>query len=103
MRLERRKFKFQGYYNSIQGYPVPYEGVLEYVEPFEAEALEAKVCDLEAKCCALEKRAAELEKAMCECHGCHTFPTVCANMVDEFFHQLFPNEYNPHKALEGKG
>jgi hypothetical protein len=41
---------------------VPCECVLEYVEPIEAEALEAK-------CCALEKRVEELESCICEtCH-----------------------------------
>lgn len=47
MKLERRKFKYQGYYNSIQGYPVPCECVLEYVEPLEAEELEKRVEELE--------------------------------------------------------
>jgi hypothetical protein len=51
MKLERRKFKFQSYYNSIQGYPMPCECVLEYVEPFEAEALEKRVEELEAALC----------------------------------------------------
>ena len=58
----------------------------------------------------MEKRVEELEhircaheKALRECHRCHTHPTVCANRVDMFFHQLFPSEYNPHKALEAKG
>ena len=50
----------------------------------------------------LEKRVEELEKALRECHWSHTHPTVCSNRVDMFFHQLFPSEYNPHKALEGK-
>jgi hypothetical protein len=55
MKLERRKFKYQGYYNSAQGYPVPCECVLEYVEPLEVEMLEAKVFDLEKRVDALQK------------------------------------------------
>jgi hypothetical protein len=86
-----------------------YEQVM--IEMMEkAEALEKRVAELElaveratTNMVAAQNRAAELEKALRECHGCHTFPTVCANIVDMFFHQLFPNEYNPHKALEAKG
>jgi len=51
MRLERRKFKYQGYYNSTMGYPVPCECVLEYIEPIEAEALEKRVEELESHIC----------------------------------------------------
>jgi hypothetical protein len=47
MKLKRHKFKYQGYYNSNQGYPAPCECVLEYVEPIEAEALEKRVVELE--------------------------------------------------------
>ena len=47
MKLERRKFHYQGYYNSIQGCLVPCDCVLEYVEPIEAEALEKRVEELE--------------------------------------------------------
>ncbi len=47
MKLERRKFKYQGYYNSTQGYPVPCECVLEYIEPIEAETLETCIAELE--------------------------------------------------------
>ena len=47
MKLERRKFIYQGYYNSTMGYPVPCECVLEYIEPIEAEALENRVEKLE--------------------------------------------------------
>ena len=55
MKLERRKFHYQGYYNSIQGCPVPCECVLEYVEPIEAEALEQENATL-------RKRNEELER-----------------------------------------
>jgi hypothetical protein len=73
MKLERRKFIYQGYYNSTQGYPVPCECVLEYVEPIEAEALEKRVEELELaveratiNMIAAQNRVAELEKALRE-------------------------------------
>jgi hypothetical protein len=47
MKLERRKFLYQGYYNSIQGHLVPCDCVLEYVEPIEVEALEKRIEELE--------------------------------------------------------
>jgi hypothetical protein len=64
MKLERRKFKYQSYYNSIQGYPVPCECVLEYIEPLEAEALELAVERATANMVAAQNRVAELEKAL---------------------------------------
>ena len=67
MKLERRKFKYQGYYNSTQGCPVPCECVLEYVEPIEAEKLELAVERATANMVAAQNRAAELEKALREC------------------------------------
>jgi hypothetical protein len=83
MKLERRKFHYQGYYNSIQGCLVPCECVLDYVEPIEAEALELAVERATTNMVAAQNRAAELEKALreialmpcvcfrnCECGGC---------------------------------
>jgi hypothetical protein len=74
MKLERRKFRYQGYYNSALGYAVPCECVLEYVEPSEAEALELAVERATANMIAAQNRVAELEKALreigdldCEC------------------------------------
>jgi hypothetical protein len=62
MKLERRKFKYQGYYNSIRGCPVPCECVLEYVEPLEAERLETAVERATTNMVAAQNRVAELEK-----------------------------------------
>jgi hypothetical protein len=45
----------------------------------------------------LEKRVQELEAALIRCHSVHVSPTTCAELVDECFHELFPNEHNPHK------
>jgi hypothetical protein len=64
MKLERRKFHYQGYYNSIHGCPVPCECVLEYIEPIEVEALELAVERATANMVAAQNRAAELEKEL---------------------------------------
>ena len=69
MKLERRKFKYQGYYNSIQGYPVPCECVLDYVDPIEAEALELAVERATANMVAAQNRVAELEAQLAETEG----------------------------------
>jgi len=45
----------------------------------------------------LEKRVEELEKALKTCHGRHQFPIQCAELVDALYHELFSDEYNPHK------
>jgi len=66
MKLERRKFIYQGYYNSTQGYPVPCECVLEYVEPIEAERLELAVERATANMVSAQNRVAELENALRE-------------------------------------
>jgi hypothetical protein len=64
MKLERRKFIYQGYYNSNMGYPVPCECVLEYIDPIEAETLELAVERATANMVAAQNRVAELEKAL---------------------------------------
>ncbi len=45
----------------------------------------------------LANRIEELEAGLIRCHSVHVSPTTCAELVDECFHELFPNEHNPHK------
>jgi hypothetical protein len=66
MKLERRKFHYQGYYNSALGYPVPCECVLDYVDPIEVEALEKRVEELEKE----NKRLQALVKKLRCCENC---------------------------------
>jgi hypothetical protein len=55
------------------------------------------------ECFTREKRVAELESALKSCHNWHTSPYTCANMVDKYYHKLFPKAYNPHnKTLGGE-
>jgi hypothetical protein len=87
MKLERRKFIYQGYYNSTQGYPVPCECVLEYIEPIEAERLELAVERATANMVAAQNRAAELEKALREKDiEIESLRIVLSDCLDHFEH-----------------
>jgi DNA repair exonuclease SbcCD ATPase subunit len=67
----------------------------------EKEELEGLILVTHNERCAhnakLANRIEELEAALTRCHSVHVSPTACAELVDECFHELFPNEQNPHK------
>lgn len=54
--------------------------------------------DAEAALAERDTRIEELERAIKTLHGLHgtNFGYVLANTVDTLYHQLFPEEYNPH-------
>jgi len=57
--------------------------------------------DWEAALRERDERIKELEAAFTMCHGRHEFPIQCAELVDMYFHRLYPLEWNPHtQSLE---
>jgi hypothetical protein len=59
--------------------------------------------ELEAALRERDERIKELEAAFKVCHGRHEFPIQCAELVDTYFHRLYPLEWNPHaRSLEEK-
>jgi hypothetical protein len=96
---------------NLQRYYMGYNGFDECVDEIAADfgkwvdgdeskaALNAQALLMAEK----DARIKELEKALRVCHGRHGFPVQCAELVDMYFHKLYPREYNPHtKTLEEK-
>jgi hypothetical protein len=46
--------------------------------------------DYVIKISVLETRIAELESALKSCHILHNSPYTCADVVDKYYHKLFP-------------
>jgi hypothetical protein len=53
---------------------------------------------LKAKIGSLMQEIAMHKSVMKHIHFLHSNPHACARLVDEYWHLMYPEEYNPHKA-----
>jgi hypothetical protein len=76
--------------------------ILRYGEPWrQFEVGDKAMWTLVTHAIELEAENWKLKEALRRCHVLHTRPMMCANLVDEYFHEFFPKEYNPHKKTRG--